>query len=75
MKYISYIAIIMFLILTFFSGWMYFQTARLNFNEKGIYFSAIEGVSYCEQTKEGYAIIALVGFLVMLGYCYKKLKK
>jgi len=75
MKYIRYIAIVILVVVTFFCSWMYIQTASLDYNENGVYFSAREGVIYYEQTKEVYGVIALIGFIIMVGYTYKKLKK
>ena len=74
MKYIRYIAIVILVVVTFFSSWMYFQRANLNYNEKGIYFSAIEGVTYYEQAKEIYKVLTLIG-VIIIGVAIYRFKK
>lgn len=71
----SFIIIVITCLFTLFSGYQYHIRSNLNYTENGTYFSIENGVIYKEQTKELYAIFAIIGFIVAIVFMYRLIRK
>jgi len=75
MKYTYYIsALVMGLIASFFI-WIYIQTANIETNSQGRFFSAKDGIVYHEQPKEVYGILAILGLILTGLFTIKSIRK